>query len=126
MTQPQPTNAVASATAANVLDPIQVANIGHMASQAGLSAGGTAILLGVIQETAFNAARDAAVRASMTMLPRILDSIQAVHTAAAHEVGRRIQASQGTVGKGMFSNHTNCIALAYDVARGPVLGRPQS
>lgn len=114
-----------SITPADVLNPIQVANIGHMAQTAGLTPDDTAAILGLIQETAFNAARDAAVRASMTMLPRILGVIRDVHQGAAMRVADRITAVNQGVNRGMLSNHINCVAAAHAVANEPAQRRAQ-
>lgn len=110
-------------TQADVLNPIVVAQLGHMAQSAGLSQDDTAAILGLMQETAFNAARDAAVRASMAMLPRVLAIIRDVHQGSALRVADRItQVNQG-VQRGMLSNHVNCVAAAHAVANEPAQRR---
>jgi len=113
------TNAV-SVDVQNVLDPATMANIGHMAQQAGLDAAETNNLIGLVNETAFNAARDAAVRASMAMIPRLLGAVRGVHEQAAINTGRRVAdqivAVNGGINKGMLSNHTNCVNAALTVS----------
>ena len=111
----------------NVLDPVQMAEIGHLAQQAGFDASETTSLIGLVNETAFNAARDAASRAAMAMIPRLLAAVRGVHEQAALRTGQRIAeqiaALNGGINRGMLSNHTNCINAATLVAQA-VAGEP--
>lgn len=111
----------------NVLDPSTMAQIGHMAQEAGFDVAETTNLIGLVNETAFNAARDAAVRAAMAMMPRLLTAVRGVHEQAALRTGQRISeqivALNGGMNRGMLSNHTNCVNAAVTVAQ-LVAGEP--
>jgi hypothetical protein len=101
--------------------------IGHLAQQAGFDASETTALIGLVNETAFNAARDAASRAAMAMVPRLLNSVRGIHEQAALRTGQKIAeqitAVNGGINKGMLSNHTNCVNAAIMTAQS-VAGEP--
>lgn len=111
----------------NVLDPATMAQIGHMAQQAGFDAAETTALIGLVNETAVNAAQDAAVRASMAMLPRLLNAVRGVHEQAAlrtgEEIAKQITTVNGGLNRGMLSNHTNCVLAAQTISK-LVAGEP--
>lgn len=103
-----------------ILSPHQMAQLGAQLRDAGFNNSRIAETLSMVEEAAYNAAIEAAQKASMAIIPTLLANVQNIRREAALEVATEIQRINGGVNRGMLSNHTNCITAAHGVANSPV------
>lgn len=102
--------ALQAANPATVLDPQELARLGNLAGQSGLSSAETVALVATVESVALTAAK----QATLSMLPAMLTLVTAAHVNAATEIAGRV-ARQPLAG----ILHTGCIQAAHQVRQEP-------
>jgi hypothetical protein len=124
MTQPQQSM---NALVGQILTPADHMVMGGQLSQAGIDDAEISNLIGLIERTASENARQAARDTALSLLPVFIDLIKKTHATTDMDIHRRL--TNKTAGFGGLVTHRDCAQIALDVANGtpshvPAQARP--
>lgn len=102
------------AISGQILTPGDHMVAGAQLGQAGFDEAEVSNLMRLIEERAFQEAKQAARNTAMSMLPLLTDMIKRTHAATAMEIYRQL--SNQTGGWGGTTIHAKCARIAYNVA----------